>query len=318
MQIVVLDGYALNPGDLDWSPLKALGSCAIYPRLTPEEIVDKAVDAEIILTNKALLTADIIKALPKLKYIGVLATGYNVVDLEAAKQSGIVVTNAPGYSTDSVCQMVFALLLEMTQQVGHHAQLVREGEWSRCEDFSFQDRPLLELAGKTFGIVGYGQIGCRVAQVARAFGMQVLVQTAHPDKYKNVAGVTFVDIETLFSEADVISLHCPLTDETKNLVNTARLARIKQGTLLINTGRGPLVDEAAVAEALHAGYLGGFAADVLSSEPPAEDNPLLHAPHSFITPHLAWATGEARQRLLDMVVANVKAFQEGVPQNRVA
>jgi glycerate dehydrogenase len=318
MDIVVLDAHTLNPGDLDWTPLKALGTYAVHPRTAVEDVATRAASAEIILTNKVVLDAQTIASLPRLQYIGVLATGYNVVDLGAAKERGIVVTNIPGYSTASVGQMVFALLLEMTQQVGQHARLVQEGQWCRCADFSFTDRPLFELAGKTFGVVGYGQIGRQVAAIAKAFGMKVLVQTANPDKYKSEKGLGFVDIDTLFSECDVISLNCPLTSETKNLVNLARLARVKQGSLLINTGRGDLVDEAAVAEALAEGYLGGFAADVLSSEPPAEENPLLSAPNCFITPHIAWATAEARQRLLDMALANIKAFQDGAPQNRVA
>ncbi len=317
MKIVVLDGHTLNPGDLDWNPLEELGDCSIYARTAPQQVAERAAGAEIVLTNKAPLSAETIAALPELKYIGVLATGYNVVDLDAAVANNIVVTNVPGYSTASVCQMVFALLLEMTQQVGHHARLVREGEWSRCVDFSFHDRPLCELSGKTMGLVGFGQIGQQVAQVAQAFGMQVLVSTAHPEKYSEAAGVKFVDTDQLFSESHVISLNCPLTEETRQLVNTARLARVKQGALLINTGRGQLIDEAAVAEALEAGYLGGFGADVLSSEPPAEDNPLLSAPNCFITPHIAWATSEARQRLLDMAITNLEAFLQGAPLNRV-
>ncbi|WP_303722073.1 D-2-hydroxyacid dehydrogenase [Malonomonas rubra] len=318
MDIVVLDGHTLNPGDLDWSSLKELGTYAVYPRTTPEEVIERAASAEIILTNKVVLDAQTIASLPKLKYIGVLATGYNVIDLDAAKQRDIVVTNIPGYSTASVGQMVFALLLEMSQQVGHHAQLVKQGRWSACEDFSFFDRPLFELAGRVFGIVGYGQIGRQVARIANAFGMKVMVNTANPDKYKTDKELEFVDIDTLFNECDIISLNCPLTNETRNLVNTARLMRVKQGTLLINTGRGDLVDEEAVVEALNEGYLGGFAADVLSSEPPEEDNPLLSAPNTFITPHIAWATAEARQRLLNIAIANIKAFQDGEPQNRVS
>jgi len=318
MKIVVLDGYTLNPGDLDWAPLKALGSAIIYPRTAPEQIIDRAADAEIVLTNKTLLSAATLAMLPKLKYIGVLATGVNIVDLEAAKTGNIIVTNVPGYSTGSVVQMVFALLLEMTQQVGHHAAKVREGDWASCPDFSFRDRPLTELAGKTLGVVGYGQIGQQVAKVAQAFGMKVLIQTAHPEKYQLETGLEFVDVENLFSAADIISLNCPLTEETENLVNTARLARIKQGALLINTGRGQLIDEKAVAEALEEGYLGGYATDVLSQEPPDEENPLFSAPNCFITPHIAWATAEARQRLIDTVVANIAAFQNGDPQNRVA
>lgn len=317
MHIVVLDGHTLNPGDLDWTVLKELGTYSVHPRTSQEELLERAAGAEIILTNKVLIDADTISSLADLKYIGVLATGYNVVDLEAARQRGIVVANIPGYSSASVCQMVFALLLEMTQQVGHHDKMVHKGAWSDCVDFSFFDRPLLELAGKTFGLVGYGQIGQQVARVAAAFGMQVLAHTANPDKYKDDKGVRFVDVDTLFSDCDIISLNCPLTPETRHLVNTARLARIKQGALLINTGRGDLVDETAVAEALAEDYLGGFATDVLSTEPPKADNPLLSAPNCFITPHNAWATSEARQRLLDIALANIEAFQSGTPQNRV-
>ena len=318
MKIVVLDGYTLNSGDLDWSPLKALGTCIIHQRTGADQIIDRSRDADIILTNKVPISADTMAALPDLRYIGVLATGVNIIDLNAARERGIIVTNAPGYSSDSVAQLVFALLLEMVQQVGHHARMVAEGAWVRCEDFSFRDRPLSELSGKVMGVVGYGEIGRRVATIARAFGMQVLVQTAHPEKYQKEQGVTFVAVEHLFTDSDVISLNCPLTPETDQLVNTAHLARIKQGALLINTGRGQLVDEAAVAEALEDGYLGGYATDVLSSEPPREDNPLLSAPNCIITPHIAWATHEARMRLLDTVVGNIEAFVAGEPRNRVA
>ncbi len=318
MKIVILDGHTLNPGDLDWSPLKELGSCIIHPRTDQEQVVERACDADIVLTNKTVMSADTLAMLPNLKCIGVLATGVNVVDLEAAKQHGIIVTNVPGYSTESVAQMVFALLLEMTQHVGHHAKLVQEGEWVSCPDFSFRETPLVELAGKTLGIVGFGQIGQQVAQIAQAFRMLVLVHTAHPEKYLQETNIEFVDIDKLFSDADVISLNCPLTEKTETLVDTAHLARIKQGALLINTGRGQLINENAVAEALEEGYLGGYATDVLSQEPPNEDNPLFAAPNCLITPHIAWATAEARQRLLDVVVTNVASFQKGSPQNRVA
>ncbi|SEA39877.1 glycerate dehydrogenase [Desulfuromusa kysingii] len=317
MKIVVLDGYTLNSGDLDWAPLKALGSCVIHPRTPVDQIVEKAHDAEIVLTNKTVLSAETLSLLPKLQYIGVLATGVNIVDLEAAKEHNIVVTNVPGYSTGSVAQMVFALLLEMTQQVGHHAHRVKQGDWTTCADFSFRDFPLIELEGKTLGVVGFGQIGQHVSRIAKAFGMQVLVQTAHPEKYAHETEFEFTDIDRLFSESDVISLNCPLTETTENLVNTARLARVKQGALLINTGRGQLINEDAVAEALEEGYLGGYATDVLSQEPPDEDNPLLSAPNCIITPHIAWATTEARKRLLAVVVANIAAFQNGSPQNQV-
>ena len=318
MKIIVLDGYTLNPGDLDWSPLKALGNCLIHPRTAADEILDRSKDAEVLLTNKTPLTAETIAALPTLQYIGVLATGVNIVDLEAARKQGVVVCNVPGYGAGSVAQMVFALLLEMTQQVGHHATLVREGAWATCPDFSLRDRPLIELAGKTMGVVGYGEIGRTVARIAAAFGMRVLAQTAHPEKYQDKDAPEFIDIDRLFSESDVISLNCPLTEDTRELVNTARLARVKQGTLLINTGRGQLIDEEAVAEALEEGYLGGYATDVLSQEPPGEENPLFAAPNCIITPHIAWSTNEARQRLLDIVADNLRAFISGNPQNRVA
>lgn len=318
MKIVLLDGHTLNSDDLDLGLLKALGTCVMHPRTSADQIIERARGAEIILTNKVPISAETMAALPDLRYIGVLATGVNVIDLDAAKEHGIVVTNVPGYSTDSVAQLVFALLLEMVQQVGHHARLVAEGKWVSCEDFSFRDRPLTELAGKIMGVVGYGEIGRRVAAIARAFGMQVLVQTAHPEKYQKEQGVTFVDVDRLFTDSDVISLNCPLTPETDQLVNTAHLARIKQGALLINTGRGQLVDEAAVAEALEDGYLGGYATDVLATEPPRADNPLLSAPHCIITPHIGWATTEARTRLLAMVVDNITAFLQGESRNRVA
>ena len=318
MKIVVLDGYTLNSGDLDWAPLKALGTCIIHPRTALDQIVERAHDAEIVLTNKTVISAETLNLLPKLEYIGVLATGINVVDLDAAKEHNIIVTNVPSYSTGSVAQMVFALLLEMTQHVGHHAERVKQGDWVTCPDFSFRDYPLIELSEKTLGIVGYGQIGQQVAQIAKTFGMRVLVQTAHPEKYPQTTELEFVDIDKLFSDSDIISLNCPLTKTTENLVNTARLARVKQGALLINTGRGQLINEEAVAEALEEGYLGGYATDVLSQEPPAADNPLLSAPNCIITPHIAWATTEARQRLLTIVVANIAAFQNATPQNRVA
>ncbi|OQY17754.1 MAG: glycerate dehydrogenase [Desulfobacteraceae bacterium 4572_35.1] len=317
MKIVLLDGHTLNDGDLNWAPLQKLGTCCIYPRTLPGQVLKRAKNAEIVLTNKVVLTDETIASLPHLQYIGVLATGVNVIDLDAAKQHNIVVTNVPGYSTDSVGQMVFSLLLEMTQQVGHHSTRVKAGAWSHCPDFSFRERPLMELAGKTIGIIGYGQIGQKVATIASAFGLRVLVHTAHPEKYRQKKNLKFVDINTLFSTADIISLNCPLTETTHHMVNTARLALVKQGAMLINTGRGPLIDETAVAEALQTGYLGGYAADVLSQEPPPEDNQLISAPNCFITPHIAWATAEARQRLLDIVIANIVAFQKNTPQNQV-
>jgi len=320
MKIVVLDGYTMNPGDLDWGALQQIAPCEIYDRTSTDQILERAAGTEIILTNKTVLTAKTITSLPDLRYIGVLATGYNIVDIEASRSAGIVVSNIPGYGFASVAQMVFALLLEITQQVGHHDRLVHEGCWVSCPDFSFCDRPLAELASKTFGIVGCGQIGRQVAQIAKAFGMQVMIYTANPDKHHTWASeqqVKLVDLDTLFNNSDVVSLHCPLTSDTEQLANKTRLAGIKRGAILINTGRGPLLDEAAVAAALESGQLGGFGADVLSTEPPAADNPLLSAPNSFITPHIAWATREARERLYNIAVANVQAFLAGTPQNIV-
>lgn len=317
MKIVVLDGHTLNPGDLDWAPLKMLGQCVIYPRTAPEQVVERCQSADVVLTNQTPISAEAIAQLSQLRYIGLIATGYDTVAVEAAHQAHIVVTNAPGYGTSSVSQMVFALLLEMTQQVGYHADQVRNGAWAECPDFSFHDRPLYELAGKSMGIVGFGQIGRQVKNIARAFGMEVLASTAHPDQYDDEEGVEFIDIDEMFSRCHAITLHCPLTEHTRHLVNTARLARIKHGAVLINTGRGQLIDEEAVIDALEEGYLGGYAADVLELEPPAPDHPLLSAPNTFITPHIAWATKEARKRLMAIVVENVAAFKNGEPINQV-
>jgi len=320
MKIIVLDGYTLNPGDLDWSPLGALGELTVHARSAPDEVLERIREAEVVMTNKVVLDASLLAQLPWLKYIGVTATGVNVVDLAAAREKNIVVTNVPGYGTASVAQMVFALLLEITQQVGCHARLVQcEGRWATSPDFSFWERPLLELEGLTFGVIGFGQIGRRVAAIARAFGMRVLVHTAHPQDYGDHAGegVRFVELDELIATSDVISLHCPLTAETDRLIDAVRLAQMKRGAILINTGRGPLLDEQAVATALRDGELGALGADVLSSEPPSPDNPLLTAPNTFITPHIAWATREARGRLLGEVVANLAAFQQGRPRNVV-
>jgi len=316
MKIVVLDSYTLNPGDLSWGGLETLGECAVYDRTAPQDMVDRAGEAEIILTNKTILSADIIGRLTKLRYIGVLATGYNVVDVEAAGERGIPVTNVPSYGTMSVAQMVFAHLLNLTQHVAHHAQTVRDGRWASCPDFCYWDMPLLELAGLTLGIVGFGRIGRAVAALARAFGMKVIVHDVivpaeMPD------GCRMVELEEAFREADVLSLHCPLTPRTQKLVNAERLALMKPTAFLINTSRGPLIDEPALAEALNAGRLAGAGLDVLSTEPPAADNPLLTAENCYITPHIAWATRSARERLLNIAIDNVAAFIAGRPQNVV-
>lgn len=316
MKITVLDGYGLNPGDLSWSGFEALGDLTVYDRTAPEDVKANAKDAEILLTNKTVLDGDTLRSLPNLKYIGVLATGYNVVDIEAAREAGIIVTNIPAYSTMSVAQKVFALLLAVTDRVEHYAAENSRGRWSRNPDFCYWDTPLTELAGKTFGIVGLGNIGKAVARIALAFGMKVIAYTSkEPDQLPE--GVTKAHLDTLFAESDVVSLHCPLTPDTFELVNADRLGTMKRTAILINTGRGPLVDEKAVATALKEGRIAAFGADVLSSEPPAADNPLLSAPGAYITPHIAWATAEARERLMDIALGNLRAYLEARPVNDV-
>jgi len=320
MNIVVIDGFTLNPGDLSWAALERLGKCTIYDRSSPNEILTRAADAEIVVTNKAVLSREQIFALPKLKYIGVTATGYNIVDVEAARERGIPVCNVPAYGTRSVAQMTIALLLELTQRVGHHAQTVREGRWSKCPDFCYWDYPLIELDGLTMGIVGFGQIGRAVGDLARAFGMRTLagrrtgrasVPASHDPQ------VEFAELDSLFARSDVISLHCPLTPETKHLVNAQRIALMKPTAFLLNTSRGPLIDEPALADALNDGRIAGAGLDVLSVEPPLPDNPLFRAKNCFITPHIAWATRAARSRLLDASVTNIAAFLRGKPTNVV-
>ncbi len=316
MNIVVLDGYTLNPGDLTWKDLESLGQCTVYDRTPPEEIVSRAKNAEVVLTNKTLLFSDVIKQLPKLKYIGVLATGYNVVDVEAARNLGIPVTNVPAYSTQSVAQMVFAHLLNLTQHVGHHAETVRSERWTSNPDFCYWDTPLIELVGLTMGIIGFGRIGQATAKLAQAFGMKVIAyDVVSPSGMTE--GCQFVGLEDVFQRSDVVSLHCPLTPQTKNIVNKQRLALMKKTAFLINISRGPIVDEQALAQALNNEEIAGAGLDVLSSEPPEKDNPLLKARNCFITPHIAWATRSARQRLLSVVVDNVAAFLAGKPQNVV-
>lgn len=316
MRIVVLDGHTLNPGDLDWGALQTLGSCEIYPRTPPDQVVSRAQGAEIVLTNKTMLSRESIGRLPQLRYIGVLATGYNIVDVEAAGKRGICVTNVPAYGTPSVVQMVFAHLLNLTQHVGEHAQSVRAGNWSRCEDFCYWNFPLVELAGLTMGIVGFGRIGRQTAEVAQAFGMKVIYHDVSPVPVPS-SQAQAVDLETLFRRSDVVSLHCPLTPENRGLVNKRRLEMMKPSAVLINTSRGPLVDEPALAEALDAGRIAGAGLDVLCEEPPRTDNPLLSARNCYITPHIAWATRSARQRLMEIAIANVRAFLAGNPQNVV-
>ena len=316
MKIVVLDGYGANPGDLAWTPLEELGSLTVYDRTAAGDTVGRAADADVVLTNKVVLGRAEIEQLPRLKYIGVLATGYNVVDVEAAREHGITVTNVPAYSTESVAQMVFAHLLTVTNRTEHYARQNRQGRWTASPDFCYWDTPLTELAGKTFGIVGLGNIGKRVGEIARAFGMQVVALTSkRADALP--AGIRKVELPELLASADVLSLHCPLTDGTRHLINADTLGRMKPTVILINTGRGPLVNDADVAEALTAGRLAAYCADVLTEEPPRWSQPLLHCPNAYVTPHVAWATREARERLLATAIENVRAFVEHRPQNVV-
>ena len=316
MKIVVLDGYGVNPGDLSWETLEALGDVEVYPRTAPEDVIDRCFNAEIILTNKVVINKQILVSLPRLKYIGVLATGYNVVDVDTASDLDIVVTNIPAYSTDSVVQMTFAHILTMTNRVEHYTQQNRNGRWGHNPDFVYWDTPLIELAGKTMGIVGLGNIGMKVAQLARCFGMEVYAFTSKASSLLP-EGIQKTTFEGLLSVSDILSLHCPLNRSTREMINASSLAKMKEGALLINTGRGPLVNEADVAEALRSGHLGGYGADVMCQEPPAEDNPLFSAPNAYITPHIAWATFEARKRLIAIAVGNVKAFIDGNPVNVV-
>lgn len=316
MKIVLLDAHTANPGDASWAPLEAIAPCEIYPRTPLEQTVERCADAEVVITNKSPLTRDIIAALPKLKYIGVTATGYNIVDVAAAKERGIVVTNVPGYSSPAVAQLVFALLLELTNHVGHHAQTVAAGRWQACPDFCYWDHPIIELSGRTLGIIGYGDIGSAVGRIATAFGMKVLA-SKRDWKTPPPEGVTPASIDEIFQNSDAISLHCPLTDATKHLVGPRTLGLMKPTAFLINTGRGPLVDEPALAEALNSGRIGGAGLDVLSVEPPKDGNPLIGAQNCLITPHIGWASREARGRLIELTAANLRAFLAGAPANVV-
>ena len=312
--IVVLDGYTLNPGDLNWSALQALGNVTVYDRTPEREVAERAKDAHILLTNKAIISGDTIRRSKQLEYIGVIATGYNVVDIAVAKELNIPVSNVPAYSTASVAQLTFALILELCFHTGLHADSVRAGEWNSSADFSYWKTPLTELSGSTLGIVGLGQIGQAVARIALGFGMKVIASHKHPDR-DQMPGVTFVDLATCFREADIVSLHCPLNPANKEFVNTALLNTMKKTAFLVNTSRGPLIREADLAAALQEGAIAGAGLDVLSVEPPVTGNPLLTAPNTIITPHIGWATQAARKRLMHTVVANVKAFLDGSPQN---
>lgn len=314
MKIVVLDGFTLNPGDLSWEPLKALGETVLYDRTFPRDVLDRSKEATALLTNKTVLDQATIQACPQLQYIGVLATGTNVVDAAAASNRGIVVTNVPGYSTHSVAQQALSLLLELTNRVGDHSRAVADGEWSSCEDFTFRKTRFMELAGKTMGIVGLGAIGGALAQMATGLGMDVIAYSPYG---ASVDSVPLLELDEVLQTSDVLSLHCPLTDENQGLINKERLSLMKPTALLINTSRGPLIDDRALADALNAGTIGGAGLDVLSTEPPQPDNPLFAAKNCVITPHVAWSTVEARQRLMTIATDNVKAFLNGKPENQI-
>ena len=318
MTIVVLDGYAANPGDLSWDGLGELGELTVYERTAPDEVLERAKGAQAITTNKVLITAELMDQLPELRYIGVLATGYNVVDIPAARKRGIVVTNIPAYSTMSVAQLVMAHLLNITNRVALHSQAVTEGKWQTCKDFTFTLTPQIELDDKTFGIVGLGNTGTAAARIAQSLGMRVLAYSSKNAETLAALGIDKADgYEQLFRESDVLSLHCPLTEETHHLVNAERLSWMKPTAILINTGRGPLIDEKALADALNQDRIMGAGVDVLQDEPPRNGSPLIGARNCFITPHIAWATQAARSRLMKIAVENVKAFMAGKPQNVV-
>jgi glycerate dehydrogenase len=316
MRLVVLDGYTLNPGDLSWDALPAGVDCQVFDRTAADEVYERSKDADILLTNKTPLTGSVLRSLPSLKYIGVLATGYNIVDVEQAKRQNIVVTNVPAYGTASVTQLVFALILELCNHVGQHSDAVRSGAWSRSSDWSFRQTPLLELHRKTLGIVGYGRIGQSVARLAQAFGMDVVVTTSQPPAHQT-DGERWATLDEVFAQSDIVSLHCPLNASTNGMVHAGRLARMKKEAFLINTSRGGLIVEDDLADALNAERIAGAGLDVLSTEPPPDSNPLLQAKHCIVTPHLAWATREARSRLMATALANVTAWLSGQPQNVV-
>lgn len=315
MKIVVLDGYTCNPNDLSWDMFEKLGELTVYDRTKPNEVLQRAKDADVLITNKTVLNKEIISQLTLVKYIGVIATGYNVVDVAAAKEKGIVVTNVPGYSTASVAQHVFSLLLEITARVGHHDQTVKSGRWSSSVDFCYWDYPLMELANKTFGVLGYGRIGKQTAVIAKAFGMNVIAYDRGRTNHDGI--VEKVSLPQLFTQSDIISLHVPLSDDTREIINKNSLSMMKEGVILINTSRGPLINESDLAQALLSKKVKAAGLDVLTQEPPAADNPLIPLDNCLITPHIAWAPIEARERLLHIAADNLKKFQEGIEQNRV-
>lgn len=315
MKITVLDGYVLNPGDLSWDGIKELGDCTIYDRTSPELVVERALNADAIFTNKVLLNSEIIEQLPNLKFIGVLATGYNVVDIEAARRKGIIVTNIPAYSTASVAQMVFSHILNFAQNVSVHAQSVAEGDWANSIDFAYWKTPQIELAGKTLGIIGFGKIGQAVANIGLAFGMHVIFNNR--SKKETGLNATQVDLDTVLAESDFLSINCPLTNENIEFINKTSIAKMKSTAFLVNTGRGPLINEQDLADALNKGTIAGAGLDVLAAEPASPNNPLPKAKNCFITPHIAWATFEARIRLMNIATGNLKSFIAGNFRNTV-
>ncbi len=317
MKIVILDAYTTNPGDLSWEKFSEFGELTVYD-YTPENlIIERCKDAEIIIDNKVVLTKDILDKLPKLKYIGMLSTGFNVIDIEAGKANGVTVCNVPTYSTAAVAQLTFALILEIYNQVGLHSEAVHNGEWTSCRDFSFQKTPLVELCNKTIGLIGYGKIGTEVAKIANAFSMNILCYVPSKKPQPNFKNFRFVTLDELAEQSDIISLHCPLTPETTGIINKNFISKMKKNAIVINTSRGPAIDEQALAEALNNGVIAGAGVDVLSTEPPKENNPLLSCPNCLITPHIAWAGYETRNRLIGVVYDNLKAFLSGKPINVV-
>ena len=316
-QIVVLDGYTLNPGDLSWKSLEDIGEVRIYDRTEAKDIPERIGDSDIVLTNKTVLTEETLKACPTVRYIGCMATGYNVIDVAAANKLGMTVTNIPAYGTEAVAQFTMALLLEITSRVGMHSEAVKQGQWSACPDFCFWNAPLMELAGKTMGIIGYGAIGQSVARKAEAFGMEVLAYRRTPDRSMETEHCHMVSMDEIFEKSDIITLHCPLTAENEEMINRKTIGRMKDGVILLNTGRGKLICEADLRDALNSGKVAGAGVDVASVEPVHPDNPLLQAKNLWMTPHIAWAPRETRQRLMDILVSNINAFLDGHPVNEV-
>ena len=317
MKIVFLDAYTTNPGDLSWEKFKDFGDVEVYDYTPPELVLERCADAEIIIDNKVILNAEILSQLPKLQYIGLLSTGFNVIDIEYAKKAGIIVSNVPTYSTSAVAQLTFALILEIYNQVGIHNNAVHDGEWTRCRDFCFQKTPLVELYGKTIGLIGYGKIGSEVAKIADAFSMNILCYVPSVKSQPDFKSFRFVSLDELAEKSDIVSLHCPLTPDTTKIINKDFISKMKETAIVINTARGPSIDEKALADAINSGRIAGAGVDVLSNEPPKADNPLLSCEKCFITPHIAWAGHETRERLIGVVYDNLRAFIDGNPVNVV-